>query len=166
MFNSIIELEDHDLVSFNIRVESLRSKSEPFDMFMDYYNRKQKSKHARLTCLNEDDLEPTSPEEVGPPIAKSYIPYPDLVEVYLAEIMLGRELTPNEKDGSRAIHKISEEGVHFFAPLTWVTFPHAYISIKDMEDKTDYDAEPLPKIFDIEEIRGKYSGRDGGLIDD
>lgn len=159
-------MEESDFVYFSIRVESLRSKAEPFDMFMDYYNRKHKSKHARLTCLNEDDLEPTSPEELRPPIAKSYIPYPDLVEVYIAEIMLGRELTPNEKDGSRSIPKISEAGAHFFAPLTWVTFPHSYISLKDMEEKTDYDAEPMPKIFDMETIRGIYSNRDGGLIDD
>lgn len=166
LFNSIIELEDLDRDLFDKRLSSLQNNDAVFDLFMSHWERKKKDDSVSLKCIHSKIKPIVAPTEAELPMAKPYIPFPDLVEVYIAEIMLGRELTNLEKDGSRYIPKINEEGKHYFAPLTWVTYPHSYMTLKDMTVKTDYEAEPLDQIFDIKSIRGIYSNRKGDIIDE
>lgn len=168
IFDNVLALESISPEEFSKRVYSLQHNELSFDLFINYWGKKKKDPTVNLICLHEETYHRDIHEEVGRlPIPEPYIPFPDLVEVYIAEIMLGRELTPLEKDGSRHIPKIdAETGLDYFGPLTWVTWPHSYISLKDMVLKTDYTEGPLRKIFDIEQIRGRYSNRDGGLIDE
>jgi len=168
VFDRVLALEHSDPEEFAKRVDSIQYNEASFDLFVSYWGKKKKDPTVNLNCIHEDTYFRDIHEEVGRlPIPEPYIPFPDLVEVYIAEIMLGRELTPLEKDGSRFIPKIDgETGRDYFAPLTWLRFPHSYISLKDMIIKTDYDDELMPVIFDIHVIRDRYINRDGNLIDD
>jgi hypothetical protein len=168
IFDRVLAIEFTEPEEFAKRVYSIQFNECSFDLFVSYWGKKKKDPTTNLHCIHEDTYFRDIHEEVGKlPIPEPYIPFPDLVEVYIAEIMLGRELTPLEKDGSRHIPKIKQEdGSHYFAALTWIRWPHSYISLKDMTIKTDYDEPLMAKIFDIEEIRGRYEGRDGGLIDE
>ncbi len=136
-----------------------------FDLFMDYWARKKKDPNTHLNCINKETYYEIIVGEDKIPMPASYIPFPDLVEVYIAEIMLGRELTDLEKEGSRFIPKISEEGDHYFASLTWITYPHSYMTLKPTEVTYNEDG-PAPVIFEIEDIRGIYSNRKGDVLDE
>lgn len=163
-----------------------------FDLFMDYWTRKKKDPNTHLNCINKETYYEIIVGEDKIPMPASYIPFPDLVEVYIAEIMLGRELTDLEKEGSRFIpkinilsdyhkerdkwsrqkviikdhHSIDSNGVvKYFAPLTWITYPHSYMTTPNGSVVTNYNDPPLPKLFDIDEIRGLYKDRPGGVCD-
>lgn len=168
IFDRILSLEHTEPESFSKRIYSLQSSECSFDLFIDYWGKKKKDPTVNLNCIHEDTYFRDVMAEPGRlPLPEPYIPFPDLVEVYIAEIMLGRELTGLEKDGSRWIPKIDQEtGIDYLAPLSWVKFPHSYISLKDMTIKTDYTELPMTKVFDIEKIRGLYASRDGRLIDE
>lgn len=164
-FISIIQLESTYPEHFQARLLSLQEDEYLFDLFMGFWTRYKKDPNSGIKCpYTGYEYSPFSEDRL--PMPDPYIPFPDLVEVYIAEIMLGRELTELEKDGSRTIPKINEKGVMFFAPLTWTIYPHGYMSLKDMRIKTDYDAPPAEVIFDIEAIRGICSGRRGDIVDD
>ena len=167
IFDRVLAIEHSDPSEFSKRIYSIQYNEASFDLFVSYWGMKKKDPTVNLHCIHEDTYFRDIHEEVGKlPIPEPYIPFPDLVEVYIAEIMLGRELTPLEKDGSRWIPKIDgDTGQDYFAPLTWIKFPHSYISLKDMVEKTDYNEPPMLKIFDIEDIRNRYEGRNGSLID-
>lgn len=154
-FDQILKLES-DPISFSSRLESLRDTEEVFDLFMSYWKIKQQNPEANLECIHEDtywrSLEPETKELPMPP---ANTPFPDLAEVYLAEIMLGRELTHLEKDGTHVIPKIDEDGTIYRGSLTWILFPRSYMSDSKATDHIR-DLEPLPKVFDIEEIRGLF----------
>lgn len=167
IFDRVLALEFTEPEEFSKRVYSIQFNECSFDLFLDYWGKKKKDPTVNLNCIHEDTYFRDVMAEPGRlPLPEPYIPFPDLVEVYIAEIMLGRELTGLEKDGSRWIPKIDQEtGIYYLAPLTWTVFPHAYISLKDMYLKTDYTEPPLPKVFDIDQIRGLYDGRDGDRID-
>lgn len=158
IFDDILELEPHS-PHFSTRLEYLQETELVFDLFMSYWNHKKRDPETCLDCIHAEvytqDLTPR-PTEI--PMPEPFTPFPDLVEVYLAEVMLGRELVDLEKDGSRAVPKINERGDFFWAPLTWVSFPHSYMSTYKSDGQIK-GLEPLPKIFDIEAIRGKYAGR-------
>jgi len=155
VFDQILELESEP-ASFSSRLESLRDTEEAFDLFMSYWNIKKQNPDTNLECIHRDtywrSLEPETKEIPMPP---ANTPFPDLAEVYLAEVMLGRELTHLEKDGTHVIPKIDEDGTIYRAPLTWILFPRSYMSDEKATD-TIRDLEPLPKIFDLEEIRGIF----------
>lgn len=168
IFDEALALEKLDPSSFNSRLETLRENECTFDLFMDYWERKKKDSGAGIKCIHKEryfrDLEPQDLDEL--PMPDPYIPFPDLVEVYIAEIMLDRELTDLEKEGSCHIPKIRQEnGSIYFAALTWVVFPHSYMSTSKGEGKIE-SLEPLDKVFDIEAIRGRFSDRKGDSIDD
>lgn len=156
VFDKILELES-DPESYSSRLTPLMDTEEIFDLFMSYSNLKKNDPEANLECIHEDtywrSLEPETKELPMPP---SSTPFPDLAEVYLAEIMLGRELTHLEKDGSKPIPKIDEFGDFYRAPLTWILFPKSYMSENKATEEIK-DLEPIPKIFDIHEIRGLFS---------
>lgn len=168
IFDHLLELEHSSPPDFARKVDNLRYNECNYDLFIDYWTKKKANPRAYLECLHEQTYFRDIHEEVGRlPIPEPYIPFPDLIEVAIAEIMLGRELTPLEKDGSRFIPKIDQEtGSEYFAPLTWIRWPHSYISLKDMTIKTDYNEAPMRVVFDIDSIRGKYAGRDGGVKDE
>lgn len=155
VFDQILELESENII-FSAKLEALRDTEESFDLFMSYWNLKKQNPDTNLECIHRDtywrNLEPETKELPMPP---ANTPLPDLAEVYLAEIMLGRELTHLEKDGTHVIPKIDEEGNFYRAPLTWISFPISYMSDKRATDKIKC-IEPLPKIFNIEEIRGLF----------
>lgn len=166
IFDDILELEFKFPDEFNHRLEHLQENECSFDLFMDYWSRKKKDKSVHIKCIHEETyFRDITPDTGELPMPKPYIPFPDLVEVYIAEIMLGRELTGLEKDGSRYIPKISSKGLIYFAPLNWLTYPHSYMSKHRASDKI-LDLEPLPKVFDVETIRDMYKGRRGDLIDE
>ena len=54
--------------------------------------------------------------------------------------------------------KIDENGNHYWGTLTWVKYPRSYMSDCKATDEIK-DLEPLPKVFDIEDIRDIYKGR-------
>ena len=166
IFDSAIALEKVDPHTFGVKLDNLREDEFVFDLFMDYWSKIKKDPESGIRCIHKvnyfKDLRPASQEI---PMPDPYIPFPDLAEVYIAEIMLGRELTNLEKDGSRYIPKIRDDGSFYFAPLKWITFPHSYMSENEGEGRI-MDLEPLPKVFDIEDIRGRYAGRSGDKIDD
>lgn len=168
IFDDIISLEESSPSEFAYRVDNLVGNEDNYDLFVDYWRAKKENPNAHLQCLHEQTyFRDTNGEPGKLPMPEPYIPFPDLVEVYIAEIMLGRELTPNEKDGSRWIPKIDQDtGLDYFAPLTWTKWPHGYISLKDMYIKTDYTEGPLPVIFEIDVIRCKYAGRSGEVRDE
>jgi hypothetical protein len=168
IFDRVLAVEFTEPEEFAKKVYAIQFNESSFDLFISYWSKKKKDPTTNLHCIHEDTYFRDIHEEVGKlPIPEPYIPFPDLVEVYIAEIMLGRELTPLEKDGSRWIPKIrQEDGSDYFAALTWIRFPHSYISLKDMTIKTDYDEPLMAKIFDIEVIRDRYASRDGSLIDE
>lgn len=166
IFDSVLSLQSEP-DQFSRRVADLQSNELVFDLFVDYWKKKKIDPTVNLLCLHEEtyfrDINPGEPKL---PIPEPNIPFPDLVEVHIAEIMLGRELTSLEKDGQRWIPKIDQEtGQDYFAPLTWVKWPLDYISLKDMYLKTDYNEPAARVVFDVQQIRGKYKERDGGLID-
>lgn len=167
IFDNILTLEHSQPIEFARKVDNLIGNECNYDLFTDYWARRKADPKAYLICLHEQTYFRDIHEEVGRlPIPEPYIPFPDLVEVYIAEIMLGRELTPLEKDGSRFIPKIDQDtGLEYFAPLTWIRWPHSYISLKDMTIKTDYNEPKMPVIFNVEDIRGKYAGRSGEMRD-
>jgi len=167
IFDRVLALEFTEPEEFAKKVYAIQFNESSFDLFVSYWEKKKKDSTTNLHCIHEDTYFRDIHEEVGRlPIPEPYIPFPDLVEVYIAEIMLGRELTPLEKDGSRWIPKIrQEDGSDYFAELTWCRWPHSYISLKDMTIKTDYTEPPLAKVFDINVIRNRYSKRDGNIID-
>ena len=152
IFDDILKLESEG-EAFASKISALQDNECVFDLFMVYWNLKKKDPETRLECIHEDtyfrDLEPETQEIPMPP---AHIPFSDLAEVYIAEIMLGRELTDLEKDGSRYIPKIDEEGNIYEAPLTWIKYPKDYMSTRKATNEI-LDLEPLPKIFDINEIR-------------
>lgn len=166
MFDNILSLEFVSPEEFSRKLSNLQSNELTFDLFTDYWKKKKLDPTVNLICLHEDTyFRDIHVDSARLPLPDPYIPFPDLIEVYIAEIMLGRELTDLEKDGSIDIPKIDQEtGNEYFAPLTWVKFPHSYISLKDMVIKTDYTEDPLPKVFDIDQIRGKYSSRPGRFV--
>lgn len=168
VFDGILELEDSNQDLFQASMLNLRQDEYVFDLFTDYWGRKQKAPNTHIKCIHEDTyFRDECPGEPELPIPKGYIPFPDLIEVTIAEIMLDRELTGYEKDGSRYIPKINgETGALFFAALTWVIWPHSYIGLKDMSMHTDYTDPPLPVIFEVESIRGICSDRAGDEIDE
>ena len=155
IFDSILELDENSS-DFISRVSNLQENEEVFDLFMSYWKLKKINPSTPLECIHRDTyfrtLEPETHELPMPP---ANTPYPDLAEVYLAEIMLGRELTPLEKDGSVYIPKIRENGEHYRAPLKWILYPKDYMSSIKPEGKT-LSLEPLPKIFNIKDIKGIY----------
>lgn len=163
IFNDILALEHSSPSEFAYRVDNLAGNECNYDLFVDYWRAKKENPNAYLQCLHDKTYFNDVSDEPGRlPIPDPYIPFPDLAEVYIAEIMLGRELTPNEKDGSRWIPKIDQEtGKDYLAPLKWIRWPLDYISLKDMHIKTDYNEGPLAVIFNIDEIRHKYAGRSG-----
>jgi hypothetical protein len=168
IFDRVLSIEVTEPEEFSKKVYALQFNECSFDLFLDYWSKKKKDPTVNLNCLHEDTYFRDIHADVNRlPLPEPYIPFPDLAEVYIAEIMLGRELTPLEKDGSRWVPKIDQEtGIDYLAPLTWIKWPHSYISLKDMTIKTDYDEPLMPKVFDIEVIRDTYKGRDGDLIDD
>lgn len=170
IFDALLDLEHQSPSDFARKVDNLRYNECNYDLFIDYWTKKKANPNAYLECLHEQTYFRDIHEEVDRlPIPDPYIPFPDLIEVAIAEIMLGRELTPNEKDGSRYIPKIDQDtGLEYFAPLTWIKrgFPHAYISLKDMYVKTDYTEAPLKVVFEVDKIRNKYASRSGDLRDE
>lgn len=165
-FDSVLELELSDPVKFGNRLEHIQANEEEFDLFMSYWNHKKKDHQSTLQCIHEETYYRSKiPEIKELPMPKSYIPFPDLAEVYIAEIMLGRELTGFEKDGRRYIPKINDNGNVYFAPLLWITYPRSYMSENKATEEIK-DLEPLPEVFDMESIRGIYSGRDGEISDE
>lgn len=192
-FDSLIGLEVLDMKEYESKLLQLGSDEAVSDLFWDYKQARVFNPKAPLECLNDKTYKPFIPDnEKKIPMPLSYIPFPDLAEVYIAEIMLGRGLTNNEKDESRFIPKIdytynitdinnkrsllnkpsykvyplNDKCSIYFAPLTWLVYPHSYISVKDMTEKTDYDEAPMERMFYIENIRGIFSVRDGNCIDD
>lgn len=161
IFDNILRLESDDIIEFNSRVSNLIGNDYNYDLFVDYWEKRKKDSNSVLQCISRDTYFVDINEEPGRlPIPDPYIPFPDLAEVYIAEIMLGRELTEFEKDGRYSIPKIDQEtGQYYFAPLKWIRYPIDYISLKDMVEKTDYNEGKLPKIFNIEDIRGIYAER-------
>lgn len=155
IFDEVLSF-DPDSLEFSTRLSNLQENEETIDLFMSYWSIKKVKPNSRLECIHKDtyfrNLEPESFELPMPP---AHTPFPDLAEVYLAEIMLGRELTPNEKDGTDLIPKINEDGSHYRAPLKWILYPKDYMSSIKPEGKT-LSLEPLPKVFDINSIRGIY----------
>ena len=168
IFDNILSLEHSSPSEFTYRVDNLVGNEDNYDLFVDYWERKKVDKNAYIKCLHENTYFRDTSEEPGRlPIPDPFIPFPDLAEVYIAEIMLGRELTPNEKDGTRFIPKIEQEtGSHYFAPLRWIKWPTDYISLKDMTMKTDYDEPLMPVVFVVEDIRNIYVRRDGYMKDE
>lgn len=162
IFDAVLDLEGEPF-SFSSRLETLQENELTFDLFMSYWNHKRKDSECDIECIyTEMNLRDISPEPTEVPIPEPFTPLPDLIEVYIAEIMLGRELTIQERSGVENIPKISEAGDFFWAPLTWVTFPHSYMSTHK-SDGLIKSLEPLVKIFEIEDIRGRYrSGRAKG----
>ena len=167
IFDSILKLELESPLVFKDRLETLQQEEYVFDQFLDYWRSKKVDPNADLICLHEETYFRDLPkDEPRLPMPAANIPFPDLAEVYIAEIMLGRELTPFEKDGRRWIPKIDQEtGLDYLAPLTWIIYPKSYISMKDMVEKTDYSGEPSRKVFDIKVIRNRYLGRNGDILD-
>ena len=170
VFDNILATEQTAPAIFQAHLENLQSIDESFDIFLSYWRRKQRDPTASLKCPHDEENHMSINQRKtmvaeGIEMPKAYIPFPDLVEVYIAEIMLDRPLTDMEKEGNRYIPKISDDGYTYFAPLTWTTYPHGYMTPKDMNLKR-VDNEPLPKIFDIDEIRGSCKGRNGNIYDD
>jgi hypothetical protein len=167
IFDSILRLEHTDISEFNARIDNLVGNESNYDLFITYWERKRKDPGSILQCISGDTYFIDINEEPGRlPIPDPYIPFPDLAEVYIAEIMLGRELTEFEKDGRRWVPKIDQiTGQVYFAPLKWIRWALDYISMKDMVHKTDYTEPRLTKVFDISTIRDFCSGRDGYIID-
>lgn len=165
-FDLVLGFENSDKDEYQSRTVAMNHTSEYlFDLFMDYKNRKDVHGDDFLECIYESNyykIQP--PSEPRLPMPKSYIDFPDLAEVYIAEIMLGRELTGYEKDGRRLIPKIDENGNIYLDKLTWILYPHSYMSNKKATGDILTD-EPLGVIFDIEAIRNLYKGRDGNVID-
>lgn len=167
IFDSILKLESTDIEEFNSRVSNIASNAYNYDLFVSYWEKKKTDPNAILQCTSRDVCYTDLSEELSRlPIPDPYIPLPDLAEVYIAEIMLGRELTEFEKDGRRWIPKIDQEtGDHYFAPLKWIRWPIDYISLKDMVNKTNYEDQPLDKVFDVDIIKGFYSNRRGDICE-
>lgn len=166
LFDSILSSEFTDRESFSDRIGKLQYNELVFDLFTSYWKSKKEDSDSPLICLHEETYYRDVKVEDGRlPMPEPFIPFPDLVEVYIAEIMLGRELTGLEKDGRRHIPKISEAGQIYFGELNWVRWPIDYISLKDMYLKTDYNEPLMPVIFNMEDIRNIYSNRDGNKID-
>ena len=167
IFDSILKLELESPLVFKDRLETLQQEEFVFDQFLDYWRSKKVDPNVTLICLHEETYFRDLPiDEPRLPMPAANIPFPDLAEVYIAEIMLGRELTPFETDGRRWIPKIDQDtGLDYLAPLTWIEYPKSYISMKDMVEKTDYSGEPARKVFDIEAIRDRYLGRNGDILD-
>lgn len=165
VFDGILSFEASDPHQFSLRMELIQEDEFVHDMFLSYWQSKKKDPEAYIQCIHEETYKRSLKivkKEL--PLPEAHIPFPDLAEVYIAEIMLGRELTHLEKEGSRYIPKISENGDHYLAPLTWIKYPRDYMSQNQSSDKID-SLEPLPVVFDIEQIRGMYSDRDGGVTD-
>lgn len=155
IFDKILDM-DQTSKDFSSKLTSLRENEEVFDLFMSYWNIKKVNQDARLECIHEETYWRTlEPENKELPMPSSNTPYPDLAEVYLAEIMLGRELTPEEKEGTKMIPKIGEDGIIYRGYLTWILFPRSYMSTNKATDEI-LSLEPLPKIFDLESIRGIF----------
>lgn len=171
VFDNVLKLEKSNPDEFVRYMTNMQDTEDSFELFISYWNRKKKSDTAPLQCIHSEHEHLTVKQRKaeslkGPPMPDPFIPFPDLVEVYLAEVMLDRPLTELEKEGSRYIPKISEKGDVYYASLTWTTYPHGYMSVKDMIIKTDYEAPPAPKIFDLESIRGCCKGRAGDIFDE
>jgi hypothetical protein len=157
-FDKILESRSEPS-KFEDKLRSLRVNEESFDLFMTYWTIKKVHPDAGLECLHSNsDYNHINVELDEIPMPPSHTPFPDLVEVYLAETMLGRELNEYEKDGTTPIPKISEEGDFYWAPLHWGLFPLDYMSSKKASNEI-LDLEPLDKVFDFEAIKGIYKGR-------
>lgn len=168
-FNNLIDLEVNDIKAFNESFTTLQHKEETLDLFITYWGLVKSDNIQQVNCpFNEDiKIAYTSVGDFKLPMPSSSVPLPDLAEVYLAEHMLGRELTHNEKVGTRYIPKINESGDLYFAPLKWLEYPHNFSTdYKDLFDKTDYDSDSLEAIFDFNAIKGIYSNRTGDINDD